>query len=221
MGINVIPNFNRPFFGSSMSEFWRRWHISLIKWLTDYVYTPLSFNYRRLGVWGVVVALMLTFIISGIWHGAALCFILWGAIQGVILSSETLTKKRRDAFERKYNLTSKWGYIFVGCLVTYLLFAFSLTFGASTTSVAQAFYIIKKIFTDSFNIPDIDSSSLLYIFTGASLLFIKEFMEEFYPGRVRLFGNSSRLIRWSTYYLVLVLIFIFASDQQQFIYFQF
>ncbi|HNU89687.1 MAG TPA: MBOAT family O-acyltransferase, partial [Ferruginibacter sp.] len=86
MGINVIPNFNRPFFATTMSEFWRRWHISLIKWLTDYVYTPLSFGFRKYGQWGIVIALNLTFIISGAWHGAALNFLVWGFIQGIALS---------------------------------------------------------------------------------------------------------------------------------------
>ena len=71
MGINVRPNFNRPFFSTSMSDFWRRWHMSLITWLTDYLYTPLSFGLRKYKIWGIVIALMLTFIISGIWHGAA------------------------------------------------------------------------------------------------------------------------------------------------------
>src|SRR5204862_8301340 len=62
MGIAIMPNFNRPFFATSMSEFWRRWHISLISWLTDYIYTPLSFSLRKYKMWGIVMALMLTFL---------------------------------------------------------------------------------------------------------------------------------------------------------------
>jgi D-alanyl-lipoteichoic acid acyltransferase DltB (MBOAT superfamily) len=60
-----------------MAEFWRRWHISLITWITDYVYTPLSFTFRKLGLTGVVLALLIAFLISGIWHGAALTFVAW------------------------------------------------------------------------------------------------------------------------------------------------
>ena len=221
LGINIIANFNRPFFASSMSEFWRRWHISLIKWLTDYVYTPLSFSTRKFGIWGIVIALMLTFIISGIWHGAAVCFIIWGAIQGIILSIETLTKKRKDTLEKKYRLNSKWWYIFSGCLITYLLFAFSLIFGATGISVNKALGIIKKIFTNSFHLPYIIGNTMLYSFIGVSILLIKEFSEEYYPGKIILFGNCNRIIRWISYYLVLLIIFILAGEKQQFIYFQF
>ena len=139
MGINVIPNFNRPFFATTMSEFWRRWHMSFIKWLTDYIYTPLSFSFRKYRIWGIVTALMLTFIISGIWHGAALGFIIWGAMQGMILSIETLTKKRKDFFEKKYLLNSKWWYIMWGCMLTYSLYAFSLIFGTADSVKSKRF----------------------------------------------------------------------------------
>jgi len=85
MGIKVRQNFNRPFFATSMSEFWRRWHMSLINWITDYLYTPLSLSFRKYGVFGIVLALMITFIIAGAWHGAAITFIFWGFVQGIVL----------------------------------------------------------------------------------------------------------------------------------------
>jgi len=91
LGIHIIPNFNRPFLATSISEFWRRWHISLIKWLTDYIFTPLSFTLRSWKIWGVITALMLTFFISGIWHGASFCFVFWGLMQGALLSFEAYT----------------------------------------------------------------------------------------------------------------------------------
>jgi D-alanyl-lipoteichoic acid acyltransferase DltB (MBOAT superfamily) len=100
MGIKVMQNFKRPFFATSMSEFWRRWHISLISWLTDYVYTPLSFTFRRLGIGGIVLALITTFIISGIWHGAKLTYVVWGLMQGAFLSIEALLNNRKIAFEK-------------------------------------------------------------------------------------------------------------------------
>jgi alginate O-acetyltransferase complex protein AlgI len=222
IGINIIPNFRRPFFAPTMSELWRRWHISLIKWLTDYVYTPLSFSVRKYGVWGIVTALMLTFIISGVWHGAALGFIVWGAIHGVILSIETLTKKRKDNFEKKYFLNTSKGYFFLNILSTYVLFSFSLIFGAAAISVSAALGIVEKIFTNSFHKPYIDGGTLLYSFIGISLLFIKEFMEEYYPGRVLLFENKNKLIRWGTYYFVLfVIIFFGFFGGEQFVYFKF
>jgi alginate O-acetyltransferase complex protein AlgI len=221
LGINIVSNFTRPFFASSMSELWRRWHKSLIKWLTDYVYTPLSFSVRKYGVWGIVIALMLTFIISGIWHGAALGFIVWGGIQGIILSIEILTKKSKDRFEKKYFLINNKGYILFNNIFTYVLFSFSLIFGATAISVPKACIVIKKIFTNSFDMPYLQKSTLLYSCIGISILILKEFFEEYYPRRILLFGNSNKIIRWGSYYLVLLAIFIFASTQQRFIYFQF
>lgn len=222
MGINVIHNFNRPFFATSMSEFWRRWHISLIKWLTDYVYTPLSFGFRRYGQWGIVIALNLTFIISGAWHGAALNFLVWGFIQGIALSIEMLTRKRKDAFEARFNLAKKGWYIMFGCVFTYLLFAFSLSFGGDAATVPEVFGIYGRILTDSFHMPYKDGDTMLYGFLAFSIVFIKDFMEEFYPGKVQLFNNKNNTVRWLSYYTVIFLIFylgIFSGEQ--FVYFQF
>lgn len=222
MGINVIPNFNRPFFATTMSEFWRRWHISLIKWLTDYVYTPLSFGFRKYGALGIVIALNLTFIISGAWHGAAINFLIWGGIQGAALSIEMLTRKRKDAFEDRFELRQRWWYILIGCVVTYLLFAFSLVFGGDAATLPEVSKILGKIFTDSIHLPYKDGDTMLYGFIAFAILFIKDFMEEYYPGRIRLFGNKNNAVRWLSYYCVIFLIFylgVFSGEQ--FVYFQF
>jgi D-alanyl-lipoteichoic acid acyltransferase DltB (MBOAT superfamily) len=222
MGVNIIPNFNRPFFATTMSEFWRRWHMSLIKWLTDYVYTPLAFSFRKYGLWGIAIALNLTFIISGIWHGAALNFILWGAIQGIALSIETFTRKSKDAFEDKFRLKTRWWYILIGCVITYFLFAFSLIFGGDAATVPEVMNILGKIFTDSFHLPYKDGDTMLYGFMAFSILFIREFMEEYYPGRVLLFSNKNLMVRWFSYYFVIFAIFylgVFSGEQ--FVYFQF
>jgi len=222
MGINVIPNFNRPFFATTMSEFWRRWHISLIKWLTDYVYTPLSFGFRKYGMWGIVISLNLTFIISGAWHGAAFNFLVWGFIQGVALSVEMLTRKSKDAFEARFNLAKKWWYILFGCAFTYLLFALSLSFGGDAATVPEVLKILGRIVTDPIQMPYKDGDTMLYGFLAFAIVFIKDFMEEFYPGRVLLFNNKNNTVRWLAYYCVLFLIFylgIFSGEQ--FVYFQF
>ena len=82
LGLRVMHNFDRPFFATSMAVFWQRWHISLIKWLTDYIYTPLAFSFRSYGIWGIVMTLMITFILSGIWHGATWGFFGAGRVAG-------------------------------------------------------------------------------------------------------------------------------------------
>ena len=221
MGLNIIPNFNRPFFATSMSELWHRWHMSLIKWLTDYIFTPLSFALRRWKVWGIVYAMMLTFIISGVWHGAALGFIIWGVIQGIYLSIETLMQKKKSTFENKHKLTQKWWYILICCIAVYLLFAFSMIFGSGDSTISDALLAIRKIFTDQGSL-FVDTNTMVYGFFFTFILFVKDFCDEFLPGKITLFENKNIVVRFLGMLVVLLLI-LYAGvlDGGSFIYFQF
>ena len=91
LGFDLMKNFNYPYFSKSISEFWKRWHISLSTWFRDYVYIPLGGN--RTVKWRWYYNLFITFLISGLWHGANWTFIIWGAIHGVFLILEMLTNK--------------------------------------------------------------------------------------------------------------------------------
>lgn len=84
--VELIRNFWTPYFAVSPSDFWRRWHISLSSWLRDYIYTPLAFSKRNWGDGGVVFALMVTFFLCGLWHGAGIFFIMWGLYHGLLLT---------------------------------------------------------------------------------------------------------------------------------------
>ena len=221
LGINVMQNFKRPFFATSMSEFWRRWHISLISWLTDYVYTPLSFAFRKYKVWGIVIALMITFFISGIWHGAALTFLVWGIMQGVFLSIEALTYKKKVLFEKKYDLSKKSWYVFTGIGITYILFTVSQVFGRSA-NLSDAFEVYQRIFTTTGALFIGSPSILIFSLFALSILFLKDFTEEFIPSRLLLFENKNKLIRVMAYSSVIILILLIGVfDGGQFIYFQF
>ena len=220
LGIKVIPNFNRPFFATSMSEFWRRWHMSLIQWLTDYIYTPLSFYLRSWKVWGIVTALMLTFLISGIWHGAALTFVVWGLVQGIYLSIEAVTQKSRTSFQQKFNLTKKPWYILFSCISVFVLFAFSQIFGKAA-NFDQAIEVIRKILIERGAVY-MDLTTLAYGLFGLSILFIKDFKDEFFPGKISFFENSSIIVRYFSYITVFLLILLIGVlNSGQFIYFQF
>ena len=223
MGIDVMQNFNRPFFATSMSEFWRRWHISLISWLTDYIYTPFSFSLRKYKTWGIVMALLLTFIISGIWHGAALTFIFWGFIQGTILSIEALTNKRKKSFIKKYNLSKKGWFIFLSCAFTYLLFAFSEIFCGPVSSIDDAFFIISKIFTDFRGSVFFENPSMIiFLLFGISLLFFIEWKAEYRENNFSFFNNKNWIIRNLSYvFIIIIILLIGVFDGGQFIYFQF
>lgn len=220
MGITIVQNFKRPFFATSFSEFWRRWHMSLITWLTDYIYTPLSYSFRRMKLRGVYIALMLTFLISGIWHGAAVSFIVWGLIQGFFLCCDATMQNRRTSFENKHHLKSKWWYVLICCVIIYLLFSFSQIFG-KCPSLVDAGTVIQKIFTKSGSL-FVDLTTLGYGLSMLFILFLKDFRDEFFPGKLALFESKNIIVRFVSYLIVLFLIIgVGVLDSSQFIYFQF
>jgi len=220
LGLNVMCNFNRPFFATSMAEFWRRWHISLISWLTDYIFKPLSFNLRNLGLWGIVLSLMITFLISGIWHGAALTFVAWGLLQGLYLSIEALTNKRRMQIEDKYNLKRNFAYLSICIVLTYLLFSASQIFGRAAT-LGDSFYVFQKILFEQGRL-HIDKTTIAYAVIGMILLLASDFRDEFYPKRLLLFNNGNMLVRFCSYVsIALLILWIGVLNGGQFIYFKY
>ena len=221
MGINVMQNFKRPFFATSMSEFWRRWHISLISWLTDYIYTPLSFTFRRLGMGGIILALITTFMISGIWHGAKLTYIIWGLMQGTFLSIEALLNNRKIKFEKKYNLNNKIFYTFLGIGLTFLLFTSSQIFGRAG-NMQNAITVYGKIFSSHGSLFIGDPSTFIFSICGIFLVMAKDFTDEFTPSRFLLFENRYKPVRVMAYATIIIFILLIGVfDGGQFIYFQF
>ena len=220
LGFKIVPNFNRPFFSTSMSNFWRRWHMSLIKWLTDYIYTPISYALRSKKMWGIVIALLVTFLVSGIWHGAALTVICWGLMQGILLSIESVFQNKRNNFEEKFKLKKNGLYIFVCCVVVYLIFAFTEIYGMSS-SFSEANLIVKKIFTEHGTL-FIDTTTMWYGFFAVLILFFKDLRDEFFPNKLRCFESPSVVVRFISYLIVLFLVInMGVLDAGQFIYFQF
>ncbi len=220
LGLEVMQNFNRPFFATSMAEFWRRWHISLITWLTDYLYTPLSFHFRKYKMKGIILALMLTFLISGIWHGAALTFVFWGFMQGFYLSMEVLTQKRRSAWEQKHNLTNNMFYLAACMVFTYILFSASQIFGRAP-DLKTAFTVFRKIFSEPGNLY-LDITTLLFAVLGLTFVMLKDINDEFFDNKYSLFSSKIGVIRYSAYLSVLFFIILFGVfSGSSFIYFQF
>jgi len=95
LGIKIRDNFNFPYKADSLAEFWRRWHMSFSAWLLDYLFTPLQLTFRRMRNYGTALALFITFVLCGLWHGASMMFILWGAAHGGIMAVSFLTQKFR------------------------------------------------------------------------------------------------------------------------------
>lgn len=218
LGFDLIPNFNRPLLAKSVTEFWRKWHISLSTWFADYFYNPIAIAKRDWGKWSAVYAFFITFIVLGFWHGANWTFIIFGALQGLILTIEFFTRKLRKDLRKKIPVLINNA---LGIIFTFLYFAFSLIFFRAA-SVKDALSIIKKIatFKGPFFIPD--PHTLLYPLFGIFLLLFVEIMDDRKKTTIAYFSHSSKVIRYISYLFIAVLILLLGVlDGGQFIYFQF
>lgn len=101
LGYEVKHNFNAPFFATSISDYWRRWHISLSSWLADYVFTPLQFVWRKWGIFASVFSAIITFLLIGMWHGIGLHYIVYGFLMGVLVAFDAVFAKQRKRLKKK------------------------------------------------------------------------------------------------------------------------
>lgn len=213
MGFDLMLNFNRPYFAKSIPEFWRRWHISLSTWFRDYLYIPLGGNRVSFNQWQF--NLIITFLVSGIWHGANWTFVMWGGIHGLYQISANIKKKYISSMVTKLNIT-------LNILSTFLLVSFTWIFFRANT-ITDAFIIIGKIFSDTGKIfMSINPSLVPFALFGVLLLMTVEFVQEFYPNKIPLFNNQRVVVRYVSYASLVVMILLFGVfDGGQFIYFQF
>lgn len=211
MGFRLMMNFKQPYFAYSVTDFWRRWHISLSTWFKDYLYIPLGGN--RVSKRRNYFNLFVTFLISGMWHGANWTFLMWGSVHGFYQVLEKGFKLN------KQELNSVFWYVRI-CL-TFILVDFAWIFFRSDT-IQQAFWIIKKIITDYNGSLFINKPVFLYAVIGITILFIKDCFSEWKLFHKWNYINKYTWIRFSYYIMILSLIMgIGVFDAGQFIYFQF
>ena len=120
LGFNIPANFNKPFFATSPSDYWSRWHISLSTWVRDYVYYPLVFNHRRSSI-VVFSSLLFSMLLMGLWHGASWNFLIWGGLHGIFLAVFTVLRKKYYKPTEPF-FKSKFGKIFSIIITQYLVF---------------------------------------------------------------------------------------------------
>ncbi|MEL7250852.1 MAG: MBOAT family O-acyltransferase [Bacteroidota bacterium] len=216
MGFDLMENFNRPYFARSVREFWSRWHISLSTWFRDYVYIPLGGN--RVNLIRHLSNLFITFLVSGIWHGANWTFVLWGGLHGIFLIVELLAKRliKFPAISQKWvqQLTNLLAIAF-----TFFLVNLSWVFFRAD-DIQQATTIVSKLFSQ-FGPIFLDKTALLYGSVCITLLFIKEVKDEL---RIdfHLLSSPNLYVRGLSYALMIYMIVLFGVvDSSQFIYFQF
>ncbi|MFK2819093.1 MBOAT family O-acyltransferase [Flavobacteriaceae sp. LMIT009] len=227
MGFDLMKNFRTPYFSKSLTEFWRRWHISLSTWFRDYVYIPLGGSRR--GKYRVYLNLFIVFFVSGIWHGAAWTFVIWGAIHGVVIVIEKITVDFRSSVYTKLGLIStSFGNRLLFSLITFLIVCISWVFFRAN-SLVDAVHILNEIFNIegykwNFTTPPIDyfelKSSLFFV---GIMLILEIFHNRF---NLLLFLRRQGVVfRWGIYLIAIFVLLIFgvygAYDDSQFIYFQF
>ena len=146
MGIRLMQNFDRPYISQSIQEFWRRWHISLSTWFKDYIYFPLGGS--RCARWKNLRNIMIVFTVSGLWHGAAWTFVIWGALHGLYQVIGKLLKPWREKALEAMGIDSQTKTMqFVRRAVTFALVCFAWIFFRAN-SMADAMVLIGKLFTD-------------------------------------------------------------------------
>lgn len=214
MGFTLMENFHRPYFAKSIKEFWRRWHISLSTWFKDYLYIPLGGN--RVGHYRHLWNLFVTFLVSGIWHGANLTFVLWGSLHGLY----QIVGIEKNRLLPKVNVSKRLHTVF-NCLVTFVLVMFAWIFFRAN-DLHSAFSIIAKIFTDrgplftGEGIP-----SLLLGFMCIGILMLKEIKDEM-SIKVHALNSKNYWVRIISISLLIAFIILTASfNGGAFIYFQF
>lgn len=209
LGFNLVNNFNRPYFSISISEFWRRWYISLSTWLKDYIYIPLGGN--RCSKFRNYFNILVTFLVSGIWHGANWTYIVWGMFHGLT-----------QVVEKNFGLNKResvgW-VVAIRILITFILVSsFWIVFRMPSMSDAYQ-YFSRMIANPTLNFDLLIGNKTLLI--PLYLLMINDIIDE-YASKFSLFHSRYAVVRWGNYIFLTSMILLFGVfDASQFIYISF
>lgn len=219
LGIKVTRNFNHPFLARNIAEFWKNWHMSLTGWLTDYVFMPLSNAFRGLGPWGVAFAVILNFVIVGLWHGANWTYVLFGLYHGLLFVPLVLPKNGLPTMPNALKIAA-----------TYTLVSFGLVlFNAPSLGSVNEF-LSRLLSWSAFDVlTGFNEIRLMGLKIMAVpfivLLLISEWMcrNKSYQLEIRSgsYLSSHKALRWSLYVGLIMLTLMCKGTETQFVYFQF
>ena len=224
LGFDLLTNFRQPYLSSSIKEFWGRWHISLSTWFRDYVYIPLGGN--RCSKTRRDLNLLITFLCSGLWHGASWTFVLWGGIHGICQIIENRIKEATGLTREKEKTLTKPVKILL-TLLTFCIVSYAWMFFRAN-SISEAFYIVRSMFTDlsiSGAMEQMTMSGRSVVKTTIAIILLIIF--DLFNERKDMLMQLSRLkapLRWVIYIVsAIVVIALKVNNQfaQEFIYFKF
>lgn len=219
LGIKIQPNFNYPLFAQNVADYWRRWHISLTSWLTEYVFTPLSINFRDYDKYGLIMAIIINFLVVGFWHGAEWHYIIHGLVSGIMFIPIIWKGKMNKKVKASNNIIPTKDEL-KNIPVTFVLFTLLMVlFFVKDMEMAINYY--KGIFSLSFfRIPNFPIQKNV-IFLIILMMFIEWANRDKEYAIKELFVGKSIFLRWGFYYLLVFLVFLFYIAPKGFIYAQF
>lgn len=220
MGISLEHNFNKPFLAGNITAFWRRWHITLYNWLNEYLYQPMAFAWRRGGKPLILLAVFITFFISGLWHGAALTFVVWGLLHGAAIAWDVLSQNTRTRIQKWF---PKPLYQFLSILITFHFLVFTaVLLNVPDLQKAQDFYLFIwndidfALFGKWFGIYSIP---FLLMILGLLLQYLPV---KFYTGVFNVFAKTHWTLKALMFAVLVVLLYqLYSLDAMPFIYIQF
>jgi D-alanyl-lipoteichoic acid acyltransferase DltB (MBOAT superfamily) len=222
LGFKITKNFDYPFFSQNIAEFWRKWHISLTTWLTDYVFTPLNIAFRDFGKFGLGLAIVINFTICGIWHGANWNFWLFGFLNGcyfipLILNGKLNKKVKKTSLTILPRLNE-----IRNILLTFILVMFTMVIFRSNTIDDSIKYYVKIINFNIFSRPKGLSYENIYTFIFIILLIVIEWFAKDYDHVLEYISKSFNFkVRRFIYYLIIIFIILFNGSSHQYIYMKF
>lgn len=221
MGLKIRENFNRPYMAQNIAELWRRFHMSLTTWITDYIFMPLNVSFRNLGIWGLYLATFINMIVVGAWHGANWTFVVFGIYQGIIVCALSAIEKPRKKFEKKHGLKGKWYYKWPRILLTWIFFAIGTTIFRAN-SVSDFFGICGKVIQGS---GELFSEDLFNVLTMGVLSFAIVLFKDWKDEEkidIHFLHSDKRWIRIISFAAIILYIVLFAElNGKSFIYYQF
>ena len=224
-GVRLMRDFNNPYFATSFADYWKRNHISLTTWFMDYVYYPMIGSSDKLAYWNF--CMIVTFLLSGMWHGAGWTFLLWGLYQGIfIVISMNLSKTRRK-FEKKNKLKGNKLYEIFTMVVTFFIVTIGLILFRAE-SIVQAWeyaygmlqFGTLRAFYRFFTLPEIRLTNL-FIVIMLVVEWLQREKQHGFEGMDKLYFLRNKYIRPIFYALLLLLVLVYGGKHTSFIYFQF
>lgn len=222
LGLRVAENFNRPFFAQNVAEYWRRWHMSLTSWLTDYVFIPLNLSFRNLDRCGTVLACVVNFLLVGFWHGANWTYGLFGFYYALLFVPLIL----RGRMNKKNKFKWRYGWLLPPAVLlriigTYLLIVVGQIIFRSV-SVPDAFGFMAQVFSNGKNeLPPYMAHSLAAGLLCLAVVVVNDWMEECRGGKTGdglLRAERPAAVVALVVVLVALVLFLGSSTTQVFIY---